>query len=76
MLSPISTVLDCKLTFVAVPKTSKLPETYKFPVMFVLPTTDTRPVPLGRNSKFEFETVNAYYDNPLPGVVYMQKHLR
>ena len=26
--------------------------------------------------KFEFETVNAYYDNPLPGVVYMQKDLR
>ena len=26
--------------------------------------------------KFGFETVNAYYDNPLPGVVYMQKELR
>ena len=26
--------------------------------------------------KFEFETVYAYYDNPLPGVVYMQKPLR
>jgi ribosomal protein S18 acetylase RimI-like enzyme len=26
--------------------------------------------------KFGFETVNAYYDNPLPGVVYMQKDLR
>jgi ribosomal protein S18 acetylase RimI-like enzyme len=25
--------------------------------------------------KFGFETVNAYYDNPLPGVVYMQKEL-
>jgi ribosomal protein S18 acetylase RimI-like enzyme len=26
--------------------------------------------------KFGFETVTAYYDNPLPGVVYMQKELR
>ena len=26
--------------------------------------------------KFEFETVTAYYDNPLPSVVYMQKDLR
>ncbi|MFZ9171983.1 MAG: GNAT family N-acetyltransferase [Sediminibacterium sp.] len=26
--------------------------------------------------KFGFETVNAYYDNPLPSVVYMQKELR
>jgi ribosomal protein S18 acetylase RimI-like enzyme len=25
--------------------------------------------------KFGFETVNAYYDNPLPGVVFMQKEL-
>ena len=25
--------------------------------------------------KFGFETVNAYYENPLPGVVYMQKKL-
>ena len=25
--------------------------------------------------KFGFETVTAYYDNPLPGVVYMQKEL-
>ena len=25
--------------------------------------------------KFGFDTVNAYYDNPLPGVVYMQKKL-
>jgi ribosomal protein S18 acetylase RimI-like enzyme len=26
--------------------------------------------------KFGFETVNAYYNNPLPGVVFMQKELR
>ena len=26
--------------------------------------------------KFGFETVTAYYNNPLPGVVYMQKELR
>jgi ribosomal protein S18 acetylase RimI-like enzyme len=26
--------------------------------------------------KFGFETVTAYYDNPLPSVVYMQKKLR
>jgi GNAT superfamily N-acetyltransferase len=26
--------------------------------------------------KFGFETVTAYYDNPLPSVVYMQKDLR
>jgi ribosomal protein S18 acetylase RimI-like enzyme len=26
--------------------------------------------------KFGFETVTAYYDNPLPSVVYMQKILR
>jgi ribosomal protein S18 acetylase RimI-like enzyme len=26
--------------------------------------------------KFGFETVTAYYDNPLPGVVFMQKELR
>ena len=31
ILSPIATVLDCKLTFVDEPNTCKFPDTYKSP---------------------------------------------
>ena len=41
-----------------------------------LDTLDRLQAAIKLYQKFGFETVNAYYDNPLPGVVYMQKELR
>jgi GNAT superfamily N-acetyltransferase len=41
-----------------------------------LDTLDRLQAAIKLYQKFSFETVNAYYDNPLPGVVYMQKELR
>ena len=41
-----------------------------------LDTLDRLQAAIKLYQKFGFETVNAYYDNPLPGVVYMQKKLR
>jgi GNAT superfamily N-acetyltransferase len=40
-----------------------------------LDTLDRLQAAIKLYQKFSFETVNAYYDNPLPGVVYMQKEL-
>ena len=41
-----------------------------------LDTLDRLQAALKLYLKYCFETVTAYYDNPLPGVVYMQKELR